>query len=828
MNVLFFLEPVIFRQSPNYLTAHFIWVKEFYLTVTRMAGSFALLSNAIVCDQWLQQNPDVKDDDCYRLDGFTLLGEFNNNRAHYFCDLYGSGSISNSLSEKCQDIRTKFKPDLVVMTSQNSFVTKAFAGVAILNVEQSPLTRLGSGFRSMMDPIGHQSDSMFKRYARQIQSLPLTDKQFEEVSVLIQRVKDRAPNINDQTCQAVLAIKSIQAQGRIALFVTQPPDWVTYDGSLGRSIPLENLLCEWADSLPAGWIGVPTYHLDYQLSAGMEAALAQSRTNLRFLPRDLSCNTTEALLTVVDAMVTISSTVAMTGLLFGRKVIVTGTSPLSSWCLNKPNYLPESRQLDAKQIASTLVFLTNRYSVMHQDIQENPCVLEQILQLMTTSKQPADWFLNMSEWSIEQSYRLLNLELDSSLIAIKHNFKVVSFFTENNEYKEHAQNLINSLDKFNIYHEVHAISSDLPWEQICALKSKFMLDQWKNSDVPIVWLDADATAEAPFEVFNTCTADFAIHRWLGHEFASGTIYFGKSNTALELLERWALRCEADPNTWDQIHLESAWCDIASRGSLETQWLPRSYCQIFDGPIDTEEIVIKHWQASRIVKASGRASVLPKLNHTSLGVLERAAGVPWRTLECQFWIDNGLTTNEDSPVNDWLTYCDFGKELALTIGENLPVLEVGCGDGKVANFFAPNDYIGTDINPELLIRAKENFPKHNFRITDIGLEYPDAPSALCLNVAYCISDSYILTFMQNLIRNRKQIILIELMSRSLRIENYPFAFYREPDEYIRLFNNLGFALLRSYCVGNYLADRKLIIQNIDINSNNLYHLSFMQK
>lgn len=409
MNVVFFLEPVIFRQSPEYLTAHFLWVKEFYLAVTRMNGNFSLLSNETICDQWIKQNPSLTNFTCHTVDGFTLLREFNHSRIQYFCDLYGSGSISNNLVKKCEEIKSKFKPDLILMTSQNSFVTKAFSGTPILNIEQSPLTRVGSGFRSMMDPVGHQSDSMFKRYATTIRSSFLTNAQRQDISSLIDRVKDRAVNLNDRTRQAALALKKIQAEGRIALFVTQPPDWATYEGSLGRAIPVENLLYEWADSLPVGWIGVPTYHLDYQLNAEMEFALAQSCTKLRFLPRDLSFHITEALLTVAEAMVTISSTVAMTGLLFRKKVIVVGKSPLSSWCRNSPSFLTEARPLAPEEIASTLVFLTNRYTLMHQDIQEDPRALEQLLNVMTTSKQPADWFLDTNDWSIERAKRLLDL-----------------------------------------------------------------------------------------------------------------------------------------------------------------------------------------------------------------------------------------------------------------------------------------------------------------------------------------------------------------------------------------------------------------------------------
>ena len=371
-------------------------------------------------------------------------------------------------------------------------------------------------------------------------------------------------------------------------------------------------------------------------------------------------------------------------------------------------------------------------------------------------------------------------------------FKIVSFFTPDNEYADHAAKLVASLDRFGLDYEIDAIASQGPWEFNCALKPRFILEKWIASDVPIVWIDADATIEAIPSLFNEIDADFAIHKWQGWQFGSGTIYFAKTPLAARLLDQWVRRCEADPATWDQTHLQSAWCDIASQAPLRTAWLPRSYLQIFDASQDGAPVV-KHWQASRKPKREGRTTGLPQLEHTAAGIDARRGDQPWRTAEEAFWISEGTAHIKPEIGFDYPEAFDIGGALRQAIGGLFPVLEIGCGVGRVAALFQPQDYLGVDVNPNALIQARAALPQHNLRIYDDGLEYPTAPTAFFYTVLLHVADAVLKPLLAQAVKGRKRFIIAEIMDERWRRPGNPPVFNRNPEDYILVMQELGFKL-----------------------------------
>ena len=375
-------------------------------------------------------------------------------------------------------------------------------------------------------------------------------------------------------------------------------------------------------------------------------------------------------------------------------------------------------------------------------------------------------------------------------------FKVVTFYTAHNEYAQFAQRLNATLQAHGIGSELHAIDADGPWELICASKARFVLECWEASDCAVVWIDADATVEQYPALFDTIDADFAVHKWDGFQFGSGTVYFGKTETAHRLLKQWVLRCEADPVTWDQVHLQSAWCDIAASGGVRSVWLPRSYLQIFDAP-EHEAPVIKHWQASRALKADGRVTGLEPLQYTALGEQLRRAEQPWRTAESSFWIDEGVQHIIAHVGTQFPEGFDVGQLLRESLDEHLPVVEVGCGVGRIAQLFAPSEYIGVDINPHALIAARQANAQHLFRIADVGLCYPDAPAAMVYTVLLHIADADIASFVAAVAEGRKRVVIAELMDSRWRRSGNPPVFNRDPETYIDLMGQLGFGLTKFY-------------------------------
>jgi hypothetical protein len=197
----------------------------------------------------------------------------------------------------------------------------------------------------------------------------------------------------------------------------------------------------------------------------------------------------------------------------------------------------------------------------------------------------------------------------------------VSFFTEN--YREEADGLIGTLKQFNLEYEIRHIEDRGSWVENCAQKPRFISDTmlW-HPDRPVVWVDADARIRREPKLFDELDCDVAFHLRHEVELLSGTLYFGTSKRALQLVEDWQRRCVENPDKLDQVMLHDAVKDcvqdrevkyiarpqidrsgniIRWGGSgLRVQHLPANYVRIFDaadlGPI--EESVILHTQASR--------------------------------------------------------------------------------------------------------------------------------------------------------------------------------------------------------------------------------------
>ena len=180
-------------------------------------------------------------------------------------------------------------------------------------------------------------------------------------------------------------------------------------------------------------------------------------------------------------------------------------------------------------------------------------------------------------------------------------FRIVSFHTDDEIYTAAAARLRASADRLSIPVHIETVSTRGSWEKNCAFKSEFIRDQWHKSDVPVVWLDADATVNAYPSLFATLDADFAVHKRDGWNFGGGTLYFGRSPPAAALLTRWVDHCQRNPTQVDDISLDDAWAEITRDMPLRTTWLPKTYRWSFDLP-DADKAFIVQWKASRQARA----------------------------------------------------------------------------------------------------------------------------------------------------------------------------------------------------------------------------------
>lgn len=411
MRVLFFLEPVIFRQDPCMLTAHFLWVDCIKRAVDAAQGVFALVANAQTCEAWKEKNAHNEASlVCFPLDAFAVLSSFRYKRAEYAHALYGLGNIHNNLTQMLRQIRNDFSPNLVVMSSQNAFANHVFSDIPIVSLEQALLPRFMQPVRTGFDCKGHQIRSILETHIREIKSFPITMRDREQLQILLEKIMRRSLLIDPRTESAQAALKKIKEEGPVALLATQPPDWVTYEGAY-EAIEVENLLYSWAQQLPVGWIGVPTYHPGFRLSESLEQALQRSCLQLRFLPQQFSQGFTEPLLHQADGLITISSTCAITALLLQKPAIVTGRSFFNAWCASKPGDIANAKILTADEATSLFAFLCHRFSYLHNELMHNPLPLIRLMEQCIILENPEEWFLDISDWSVERAYSLFDLNL---------------------------------------------------------------------------------------------------------------------------------------------------------------------------------------------------------------------------------------------------------------------------------------------------------------------------------------------------------------------------------------------------------------------------------
>ncbi len=204
---------------------------------------------------------------------------------------------------------------------------------------------------------------------------------------------------------------------------------------------------------------------------------------------------------------------------------------------------------------------------------------------------------------------------------------LVNFYTRNTPYEHEARKLADSCKALGVDLLSEAVEPRGSWEFNCAYKASFLKRvhgslnagggggaQRGGGGRAIVWVDADAIVRRAPVLLHGDLWDFAIHKHYGWMFASGTVYFGPTDAAAELLDRWTRLCEIDPAQWDQVHLGTAWEDVAGARPLRTLWLPEAYTRVFDFPAGdptAHEPVIEHFQASARFKSAVSGGAAPQ-------------------------------------------------------------------------------------------------------------------------------------------------------------------------------------------------------------------------
>lgn len=160
------------------------------------------------------------------------------------------------------------------------------------------------------------------------------------------------------------------------------------------------------------------------------------------------------------------------------------------------------------------------------------------------------------------------------------------------DYADHAKRLIASFKAHKLPYVVTSVPAFRNWQAACLYKPSHLLSVRRHHPGrPLVWIDADAAVVQPPELFDALSDDFAAYWHHGAELFSGTLYFGATESANQLLHAWQEGCQETPTEIDQRILAR----VLGKRTPRTYGLPAGYCHV--AAIMRGEPVIAHQMAS---------------------------------------------------------------------------------------------------------------------------------------------------------------------------------------------------------------------------------------
>lgn len=130
------------------------------------------------------------------------------------------------------------------------------------------------------------------------------------------------------------------------------------------------------------------------------------------------------------------------------------------------------------------------------------------------------------------------------------------------------------------------------------------------------------------------------------------------------------------------------------------------------------------------------------------------------------------------------------ELVKRVGPGR-VTEFGCGRGRLSPFFDPERYIGVDISPVAVKKAKQDHPEHKFQVIKVNQGLPKADTVFAYTVLHHIPDDMLQDAIERLCDAADRVVVAEVMDSRFRHQKMPPCLNRELSEYEYLFGLCGF-------------------------------------
>ena len=181
---------------------------------------------------------------------------------------------------------------------------------------------------------------------------------------------------------------------------------------------------------------------------------------------------------------------------------------------------------------------------------------------------------------------------------------VLCRYTAKGSYAKHDERLRASCEKLVLRFHISEVPDPGSWDAVCRMKPRWILDALLNRREAILWLDADCeVVQLPTLLLGTphdfCVYNFAADHENGAGIAydprklvcaAGTVMFGYTAPAIELLLRWAATVAIQAGRGGDPSLGDAY--NTCRPPVNPLWLPKAYNRM-DSEWPGIEPVINH-------------------------------------------------------------------------------------------------------------------------------------------------------------------------------------------------------------------------------------------
>jgi len=136
---------------------------------------------------------------------------------------------------------------------------------------------------------------------------------------------------------------------------------------------------------------------------------------------------------------------------------------------------------------------------------------------------------------------------------------------------------------------------------------------------------------------------------------------------------------------------------------------------------------------------------------------------------EFWRKDKLTNIKPANWGEFPEGFDPRKVLAHMYqwAGGGAVTELGCGYGRLCEAFPQNSYVGLDINPEAVFKARELFPDYTFDVVERPENLPGGAILLAYTVFLHMPDEILCQWVSEIQQRYSYVIVCELLGQDWR-------------------------------------------------------------